>query len=79
MPGVHRVLREGDTGEPRQRRDALLDTRARDSRLSGKDAKELALHGIVLSTVRNGGAEGIRTPDPLNAIEVLSQLSYSPT
>ena len=26
-----------------------------------------------------GGAEGIRTPDPLNAIEVLSQLSYSPT
>ena len=27
----------------------------------------------------NGGAEGIRTPDPLNAIEVLSQLSYSPT
>ena len=50
-----------------------------DSRLSGKDAKELALHGIVLFTVRNGGAEGIRTPDPLNAIEVLSQLSYSPT
>ena len=27
----------------------------------------------------SGGAEGIRTPDPLNAIEVLSQLSYSPT
>ncbi len=26
-----------------------------------------------------GGAEGIRTPDPLNAIEVLSLLSYSPT
>ena len=26
-----------------------------------------------------GGAEGTRTPDPLNAIEVLSQLSYSPT
>ena len=25
-----------------------------------------------------GGAEGIRTLDPLNAIEVLSQLSYSP-
>ena len=29
--------------------------------------------------VMYGGAEGIRTPDPLNAIEVLSQLSYSPT
>ena len=26
-----------------------------------------------------GGAEGTRTPDPLNAIQVLSQLSYSPT
>ena len=50
-----------------------------DSRLSGKDAKELALHGMVRSTVHDGGAEGIRTPDPLNAIEVLSQLSYSPT
>ena len=27
----------------------------------------------------DGGAEGTRTPDPLNAIQVLSQLSYSPT
>ncbi len=26
----------------------------------------------------SGGAEGIRTPDPLRAREVLSQLSYSP-
>ena len=26
-----------------------------------------------------GGAEGIRTPDLFNAIEALSQLSYSPT
>ena len=26
----------------------------------------------------DGGAGGTRTPDPLNAIEVLSQLSYSP-
>ena len=25
-----------------------------------------------------GGAEGIRTPDLFNAIEALSQLSYSP-
>ncbi len=24
------------------------------------------------------GGEGIRTPDPLNAIQVLSQLSYTP-
>ena len=27
---------------------------------------------------QNGGAGGIRTPDPLVANEVLSQLSYSP-
>ena len=27
----------------------------------------------------NGGAEGIRTPDPLLAKQVLYQLSYSPT
>ena len=34
---------------------------------------------MVLASVRHGGAGGTRTPDPLNAIEVLSQLSYSPT
>ena len=27
----------------------------------------------------SGGAEGTRTPGPLNAIQVLFQLSYSPT
>ncbi len=27
---------------------------------------------------RDGGAEGIRTPDPHNAIVVLYQLSYDP-
>ena len=32
----------------------------------------------VRSSVRIGGAEGIRTPDPLHAKQVLSQLSYSP-
>lgn len=26
-----------------------------------------------------GGGEGSRTPDPLNAIQVLYQLSYTPT
>ncbi len=33
----------------------------------------------VLSIVTPGGAEGIRTPYLLNAIEALSQLSYSPS
>ena len=27
----------------------------------------------------DGGARGTRTPDPLHAMQVLSQLSYSPT
>jgi hypothetical protein len=27
----------------------------------------------------NGGAGGTRTPDPLHAMQVLSQLSYNPT
>jgi hypothetical protein len=29
--------------------------------------------------VTNGGAEGIQTPDPLIANQMLYQLSYSPT
>ena len=33
---------------------------------------------LVLPTVKLGGAEETRTPDPLRAKEVLSQLSYSP-
>jgi predicted metal-dependent hydrolase len=33
----------------------------------------------VSACQRSGGAKGIRTPDLLNAIQTLSQLSYSPT
>ena len=47
--------------------------------IPGRDAEEMALNGPVLSTVKFGGAEGNRTPDLLNAIQALSQLSYSPT
>ena len=50
-----------------------------DSRIPGMDAEEIALHGSVLSTVKNGGAGGTRTPYLFNAIEALSQMSYSPT
>ena len=32
----------------------------------------------TLTVVRESGAEGARTPDPQNAILMLSQLSYSP-
>ena len=33
---------------------------------------------MSLRQIRDGGAEGIRTPDPHNAIVVLYQLSYDP-
>ncbi len=49
-----------------------------DSRIPGRDAEEVALHSPVLSIVKYGGAGGTRTPYLLNAIEALSQLSYSP-
>jgi hypothetical protein len=32
----------------------------------------------AIGDCKRGGAEGIRTPDPLNAIEMRSQLRYSP-
>ena len=34
--------------------------------------------GGAVPSPRSGGAEAIRTPDPLRAKQVLSQLSYSP-
>jgi hypothetical protein len=40
---------------------------------------ELFVEKVSLLALINGGAEGTRTPDPLLAKEVLSQLSYSPT
>ena len=49
-----------------------------DSLIPGRAAEKVALNGSVLSTVKNGGAEGTRTPDFLLAKEALSQLSYSP-
>ena len=50
-----------------------------DSPLRGGDAEEVALGSPVLSTVKSGGAGGIRTPYLLTASQTLSQLSYSPT
>ena len=49
-----------------------------DSPIGGADAAEIALNGGVMNSVRHGGAGGTRTPYLFNAIEALSQLSYSP-
>ena len=50
-----------------------------DSPIPGRNTEEMVLNGSVLSTVKNGGAGGTRTPDFLLAKEALSRLSYSPT
>ncbi len=49
-----------------------------DSLAPGMSAEDMALNGSVLSTVPVGGAGGTRTPYLFNAIEALSQMSYSP-
>ena len=50
-----------------------------DAPTAGMDTENVSIPKPVLSTVNFGGAEGIRTPDLINAIDALSQLSYSPT
>lgn len=41
-------------------------------------AVELPINSMKGPGFYGSGAEGIRTPDPLNANQMLSQLSYSP-
>ena len=52
------------------------------SRYTGLGMSHVSFHCTLLSFVRflqsNSGDEGIRTPDPLLARQVLSQLSYTP-
>ena len=52
------------------------------SRYIGLGMSHVSFHCTLLSFVRflqsNSGDEGIRTPDPLLARQVLSQLSYTP-
>ena len=47
---------------------------------STEKARKVSTYGLsgTLPGIFNGGAEGNRTPDLLNAIQALSQLSYSP-
>ena len=49
-----------------------------DSPIEGGDAAELVLNDGVMSMGVVGGAGGTRTPYLFNAIEALSQMSYSP-
>ncbi len=44
-----------------------------------RDASDIALRSPVINTVPACGAGGTRTPYLFNAIEALSQMSYSPT
>ena len=48
------------------------------SRLSGVRSNHLSYEPILMKNLNNGGDEEIRTPDPLLARQVLSQLSYTP-
>ena len=41
-------------------------------------AMEAGISAATLAHVVGGGARGTRTPDPLHAMQVLSQLSYGP-
>ena len=50
-----------------------------DSPIEGGDAAEVVLNGGVMNMGVVGGAGGTRTPCLFNAIEALSQMSYSPT
>jgi hypothetical protein len=58
--------------EQEENRERVFGGLGRDSFAKRPDFKVLPLPG-------GGGAEGIRTPDPHNAIVVLYQLSYDPT
>ena len=50
-----------------------------DSLIPGGATEKVALNGAVLPSVKSGGAGGTRTRCLFNAIEALSQMSYSPT
>ena len=51
-------------------------TRTRDPNLGKVVLYQLSYSRVILG--RSGGGEGNRTPDLLNAIQALSQLSYAP-
>src|SRR4029079_17898434 len=46
--------------------------------LASPPQSSVVIRGLFLGFCKDGGAVGIRTPDPHNAIVVLYQLSYDP-
>jgi hypothetical protein len=48
------------------------------ARCRSSAVRGVSLKGSRQQCFQDGGAEGIRTPDPHNAIVVLYQLSYDP-
>ena len=51
---------------------------ARHERIVGRIARRIRRRSFPKGLVGTGGAEGVRTPDLLNAIQALYQLSYDP-
>jgi hypothetical protein len=56
----------------------MSDTNLTQSCFLKKEIAALVVANVTIVVVFFGGAEGDRTPDLLNAIQALSQLSYSP-
>ena len=59
--------------------DEKCATRLQQPEIGLKEENATAFENKALRLEDHGGAEGNRTPDLLNAIQALSQLSYSPT
>ena len=56
----------------------VCQTYSSDGLSEGKERSATAVQVQAIALQLDGGAEGNRTPDLLNAIQALSQLSYSP-
>ena len=55
-----------------------MSPQAADAAISNVKSENLNYRSHLASSARVGGAEEIRTPDPLPAKQVLFQLSYDP-
>ena len=68
--------------ELKERYEALVGTTFGTTMVTSSNNKSVGMGGdtrLLGVNISNGGAEEARTPDPLLAKQVLSQLSYSPS